>query len=68
VKNPDWRLLHLLFGVSLLRRGFNELYMALYMMLTVLNRCVEDAQAKKSQSTETSAEERGSEYSGFSEH
>jgi hypothetical protein len=32
---------------SLLRRGFNELYMALYMTLTVLNRCVEDAQAEK---------------------
>jgi hypothetical protein len=31
--------------------GSNELYMALYMTLTVLNRCVEDAQAKKAQST-----------------
>jgi hypothetical protein len=29
--------------ISLLRRGFNELYMA----FTVSNRCVEDAQAEK---------------------
>jgi hypothetical protein len=34
---------------SLLRRGFNELYTALYITLTILNRCVEDAQAKKAQ-------------------
>jgi hypothetical protein len=42
---------------SLLRRGFNGLYMALYMTLTVLNRCVENAQAKKAQS-QTSARSR----------
>jgi hypothetical protein len=38
---------------SLLRRGFNELYMA----FTVSNRCVEDAQAEKAGS-ETSARSR----------
>jgi hypothetical protein len=37
---------------SLLRRGFNELYMA----LTVSNRCVEDAQAETGKAgSETSA-------------
>jgi hypothetical protein len=34
---------------SLLRRGFNELYMA----FTVSNRCVEDAQAEKAGSSYT---------------
>jgi hypothetical protein len=35
------------FCISLLRRGFNELYMA----FTVSNRCVEDAQAEKAGSS-----------------
>ena len=40
---------------SLLRRGFNELYMA----LTVSNRCVEDAQAETGKAgSETSARSR----------
>jgi hypothetical protein len=42
-------------GTSLLRRGFNELYMA----LTVSNRCVEDAQAETGKAgSETSARSR----------
>jgi hypothetical protein len=41
--------------ISLLRRGFNELYMA----LTVSNRCVEDAQAETGKAgSETSARSR----------
>ena len=40
---------------SLLRRGFNELYMA----LTISNRCVEDAQAETGKAgSETSARSR----------